>query len=193
MDQATVHLSAPSRSISSKTRVLAYFHKVLTPDRWTPISSHKVAIEVGISQSNANKAIQALAADGMIERQYGYGRKDACAYRLPRPPAATRHAVTPQPPVKPGDSLGQTIRNMRELERIMGDLPPASASFQLLLKARGDLLRLTAALRSGNAAEAVERLGVLFEMVSPDFSEITIEGEMLRSAMQDFRRLVPAA
>lgn len=189
MDQATRHLTPSLRNNSSTEVVYGYFRKVLTHDRWTPISSGKVAREVGIAQSTANKAIQKLATRGKVLRQYGYGRKDACAYRLPPPASSAPASKSPPPPAKPTDSLGQTIQNMRELERIMGNLPVTSASFDLLLKARGDLMRLTAALRSSNVSEAVERLGVLFEMVNPALDEVSLEGQMVRSAMQDFRAL----
>lgn len=193
MDQAARFFSAPKRPASSKTVVFAYFAKILTHDRWTPISSGKVAAEVGISQSCANRAIQALATDGKVERQYGYGRKDACAYRLPKPPEASQTVPVTPSPDQPSDTLAQTIRNMRELERILDDLPVSSASFDLLLKARGDLLRLTAALRAGSVAEAVERLGVLFEIVNPELDEASIQGQMVQSAMKDFQTLARAS
>ena len=189
MDQAACQHTPSLRHSSSAEAVYSYLRKVLTHDRWMPISSGKVAREVGIAQSSANKAIQALAAKGRVLRQYGHGRRDACAYRLPKSPEAPKAKPVRQVPLKPSDNLSETIRNMRELERIMGGLPPGSASFNLLLKARGDLLRLTAALRSGNAAEAVERLGVLFEMVNPDLEETSIAGQMVLSAMQDFRAI----
>lgn len=189
MAQAARHNSANQLPASSKTLVYAYFVKILTTDRWTPLASTKVAREIGRSQTCVCKAIQALTAEGKVLRQYGHGRRDACAYRLPKTPDAPKAVPAAPQPVSPSTTLGQTIRNMRELERVMGDLPPSSASFALLLKARGDMLRLTAALRSGNAAEAIERLGVLFEMVNPDRDDDSIEGQMVKSAMQDFRTL----
>lgn len=194
MDQAARHLSIRHYGITSKTVVLAYFVKILTPDRWTPIPANKVATEVGLALSTATKAIQALVADGKVLRQHGHGRKDACAYRLPKPPTAAKPVPAPTPrPVKPKDSLSETIRNMREMERMLNTLDASSISFNTLLKARGDLLELTAALRSENPAEAIERLDVLFDMVSPFLDEVSIEGQIVQAVKQDFRAFCRSA
>lgn len=191
MDQAVAHSSRVLRNTSSKSDVFNYFRTVLTPDRWTPISSFKVAEEVGISQSTANRAIQLLAADGKILRQFGHGRKDACAYKLTAAPKSKAPELPA--PRKPGPhgSIPQAIADMRELEEAMGDMPVAGASFNVLLRERGNLLGLVAALQAGSVSDAVARLGVLFEMVSPDLEAVSTEGKIVQAAMRDFRALCP--
>lgn len=79
------------------------------------------------------------------------------------------------------------------MERMLNTLDASSISFNTLLKARGDLLELTAALRSENPAEAIERLDVLFDMVSPFLDEVSIEGQIVQAVKQDFRAFCRSA